>query len=277
MMKGLISKVLLLAVSIILVGGLMVPIIQDVSEADAVTKTNSGSINADIIENGDSGSIVMSDTAVVITINGTAQSYSPTNQCNVLYGENVLFNHNANASSFSLNTTVDGTTTTTSGLTSLTYTAADDKLTIVANDVTYVVGLGLTLIWGDSGDYTAAFKQNASSIYYSEDSPYLLNTGIVSIKNGVVSPSTYTLTSNAQLADGSQDIYQATYSAAAFVITDSDDATTTAGIWMMVSKEVQGLGEEKVSTAEKALYGAIPVLVLIGIVIAAAAIIYKRD
>lgn len=277
MENKLLTLVITLTIGIILTGSLLVPVINDVAQPDAVIKTNSGSINADVIENGDSGSILLDNTALKITINDTLQTYAPTGAVNVLYGENVLLNHNADATSFSLVTTEDGTTTTTAGLTEISYSTANDKLTIIAGSETFVVDLGLTLIWGDSGDYTAAFKQNGSTIYYSEADPYLLNAGGHGAKNGVVFPSTYTLTDNHALVEGSQDVYQVKYSAADFILKDGSDATASAGAWMMVSKEVQGTGEEKVPAAEKALYLAIPVLAIISLVLVAASIVVKRD
>ena len=277
MNNKLIPMLMMLVVGIILAGALLVPVINDVAQPDTITKTNSGSINADIIENGDSGSIVLDDATLKITINDTLQAYAPNGAVNVLYGENAYLNHNSNATTFSLATTEDGTTTTTTGLTEISYSAANDKLTIIAGSDTFVVDLGLTLVWGDSGDYTAAFKQNGSTIYYSKADPYLLNVGGFGAKNGVVFPSTYTLTDNHTLVEGSQDVYQVKYSAADFVLKDGTDTAAPAGTWMMVSKEVQGIGVEKVPSGEKALYLAIPVLVIISLVVGAASIIIKRD
>ena len=277
MKTNILTLAITLTLGIILAGSLLVPVINDVAQPDAVIKTNSGSINADVIENGDSGSIILDNTALKITINDTLQTYAPTGAVNVLYGENAYLNHNANATTFSLATTEDGTTTTTTGLTEISYSAANDKLTIIAGSDTFVVGLGLTLIWGDSGDYTAAFKQNGSTIYYSEADPYLLSVGGYGAKNGAVFPSTYTLTDNHALVEGSQDVYQVKYSAADFILKDGSDNAASAGAWMMVSKEVQGIGEEKVSAGEKALYLAIPVLVIISLVLGAVSIVVKRD
>lgn len=271
------TNVLFLAIAAVLVGSLLIPIVNDAAAPDSVEYNNSGSINAAVLKDGDTGSIAMDDTAVKITINGTVQTYSPTSQVNVIYGENVLLNHNNGAAVFSITTRSGGTSTVTSNLSALSYVVDGQTLKLTVGESTIEVDLGLTLVWGDSGTYTAAFKQNGSTIYYSEKSPYLLNVGTYGAKNGVVFPDTYSLTDNHALVEGTQDVYSVKYSAADYLLKDGDDASANAGVWMMVSKEVVGLGEEKVGSTEKALIFVIPVLVTIGLVIAAVSIIRNRD
>lgn len=266
-----------LAVAIIVTATVLMPVLNDAAVPDVKTFSNSGNIKADLMENGDAGSITVSEGALQITINGVLQTYAPTSQTNVLYGENVLLNHNANADVFSVGAFEEGTWNSYTGLTEISYSAANDKLTIIAGSDTIVVDLGMTFVWGDEGSYTAAFKQNGSTIYYSDKSPYLLNVGGYGAKNGVVFPSTYTLTDNHALVEGTQDVYTVKYSGADYVLNDGTTAKNT-GVWMMISKEVSGLGPEKVSPGEKAIYFAIPIFVIISILLGAVSMINRsRD
>lgn len=264
MNKNLIGLSIMMVVGIILVGAVLMPVLNENVNPDKISYTNNGSISAALIENGDSGEVFVDGTTIHTKINGVTQTWSSGGAVNPLYGENVYLNHNASASVFTL-TYNDGTEVkTVSSLTSVSWSAKNGKLSMTANATTYEVDLGHTFIWGDSGDYTCAFKQNNSTIYYSESDPYLLSTGAVSILNNKPTPSSLTLTNNAALVEGTQDIYTVKYSAADYLIHNGDESIG-AGVWMIVSKEVNGLGPEKVPATQKALYGVIPLMILVAL------------
>lgn len=275
-MNKIIALVVALVVGATLVFGLLAPVVSNSVDPDQVQYTNSGSISAQKLADGDYGSIAIDNTTVTVSINGVQQTWTSTSAVNPLYGQNALVNHNIGAASISLIYVIDGAATTVSSLTSIDYVVEGQNLKITANGTEYVVDLADTFIWGDSGDYTAAFRQNASTIYYSSNSPYYrFSPGAYAVINGEISPSDYTLTTNAQLVEGTQDVYKVTYSDANFVISNSGESVS-AGVWMLISKEVVGLGPDKVSNTYQTMAHLIPLLVIITLVTFTAAFIQMR-
>lgn len=266
-MNKLVNLAICLVIGVILVGSVLVPVLDDEVYSDKVTYSNHGTISAALIENGDSGEVFVSNNTVYTKINGVTQTWNSGSAVNPLYGENAFINHNASAAVLSLTYNEGSEVKSASSLTSVTWSASEDKLTLTTNAAdTFVVDLGHTFIWGDSGDYTCAFKQNNTTIYYSESDPYLLSTVHWSIINNEPTPSTLTLTNNATLVEGTQDVYTVKYSAADYLISNGEESVN-AGVWMIISKEVNGHGPEKVPASQKALYAVLPLMLLVALLV----------
>lgn len=281
--KTMASLVIGAVLAVILLSTVLVPVVTETTEADNVTYNNSGNLNAVLIANGDSGEIALTGSTIGVVINDVTQTWTSTSAIQPLYGTSAYLNHNSNAETMSLTTVVSGVAAVAS-VTSISWTAANDKLTIVTNaEDTIEVPLGKTLVVCDSGPYVGIFKQNATTLYYSEQSPYYWAvpygtpaSGISSASNGIISPDTFTLTTNAELVDGTQNVYKVKYSTADFLI-DNNGSSVNAGVWLFASKDVVGLGPEKVGGNEKTLLQIIPLLVGIGIVLGVATVYMRRE
>ena len=275
----MIKLVLGTVLGIILLTAVLMPTIDNAVNPDNVLYKNTmNGPTAMMISDGDSGTISIESNAVVITINDEPQTYTTTSQIQPLMGENVIFNHNANAAVGTLYYLSNGSVTTVSNLTSIGWEVSGDDLTITPSSGDPVtIPVGKTLAWGDNGGYKGLFKQNGSTAYYSESDPfYLFLSPGVYLRNTVCSVESYTVTTNSQLVSSTQNVYSMTYSNAALTITDENSQTVGTGIWAFASKEVHGLGAEKVDEPIKDIMNVIPILMVAAILVSIVAVFVNR-
>lgn len=293
--KQIVAMVLTLTVGIILAGSLLVPVINDASDALTVTKTNdygAYSVVADDV----TISLAIVDDEVTYTVGGVETDFDSTIFNQFIVANCIVGYYDPDTSTIVIATNLNARFT---GQTSASFTFSDGSITGTSTDGTTSHSYSFDYDWAyysaEDGDYRSfiLLANETNTIYFTDlddicGSNFAFTTSkFFSFKGDSVDYYTSGGTSteltadvNKTLVDGTLNMYSMSLSRTGsdYTVTiDNSGTDYTLCPWVfIVPYEVTSDSQQNVDGL-RAMYAVIPVIVITSLVAMAAAMIYRRD
>lgn len=266
-----ISYAVLATVVVLMVGSLLVPIIQDMTDDHTTTYYNSpaGNLIYSLDSDDHTFSYVAGDTVIDVdgvdyTLGSTCV-YIMSDGVIILASSNGVTLYNGATKVISNDATKDVTVAFSNGAASITY-----------GENTYANTYTWLFTPDEDGDYVNVGITSSSQVYYSDFTKLAL-AQVLSSKLGILKDGTATLGGEAATFSGTSKNQTGTDGAVKYyegAVTISDGTSTISPSYIFAEKQITYVDE---SDGTLGLIAALPVLVLVVVIVGAIGLIQRRD